>query len=169
MSSSTAYLTLQKVEGSQLTIRVIPAEMGGAELSRSFFFNVFTQGDFLGGELYSTFSEPDAYDDWTDEEWLKENLDKYIVRTQLLEVSNWERIAGDYSQDVLDALEEAEEKYARESKEREDARAQVLPNYTVLVELAAGIGTDDLEVGTCGDTVAYDVWYDDPKSDRFTR
>jgi hypothetical protein len=168
MSSSTAYLTLQKVEGSQLSIRVIPGEMDGAEMSRSFFFHVFTEGDFLGGELYDTFCEAEADGDWSDETWLKENLDKYIVRTKLLEVSNRERIAEGYSQEVMDALTEAEGKYARGSKEREDARAAVLPNFTVLVTLAPGIGTDDLEVGTCGDTTAYDVWYDDPHSDRCT-
>ena len=172
MSSGTVAVTLLQVKNNTCIIRVRPIEnLDDTDASRSFILSSLADGDFVGGDVCTYINENISYEELTDEDWLKENLDRYVVETKILEIKNsdvaldenLQREARNKGQAALNDLDTREN---RDSIALENALCEIFPNYTIEVTLAGLLPVEDLRESPpiVGFLSTYDIWRDDPKS-----
>jgi hypothetical protein len=161
MASAVFIISVEKIEGKDLTLRIRATGASGIDdmaLSRSFVLYCFTEESWVNNAL----SEALTNDDFDDTEWLKENLDQYIVCTKLAGYyfkENQEKAA-----EMFDYLSEISESHQHETIEFEREVYKKFPHYDLLVTMADTKWLEGVEVGAVGESYGYDFWYEDPKS-----
>jgi hypothetical protein len=161
MASATYIVSVQKIDGKELTLRIRSTGAGDISdmvLSRSFVLYCFTEQTWANNSLSNILD----YENCGDENWLKENLHQYIESTKLgkyYHKENQSKVGQ-----MFDYLQEIEESLKPETIEFEKEVYKKFPHYDLVVTMADAMWLQGVEVGAVGESYGYDFWYKDPKS-----
>ncbi len=161
MASATYVISVQKINGKELTLRIRSTGAGDISdmvLSRSFVLYCFTEQTWANNGLSKILDDQNC----AEEQWLKENLDLYIESTKVIQYyhkDNQSKVGL-----MFEYLEEIEDKFESETIEFERELYKQFPHYDLEVIMTDAKWLEGIKVDAVGESYGYDFWYEDPKS-----